>query len=225
MPSILMYTLADRGIYWGGGSSPSWTFPPPFPSPPSLPRPSPLPPTSSPLLFFLPLPFPWSGVPGFYPRKFCWFLHCCVKVPTPFQRNKIGFFWWVWPRENTFNYHLWLFQITKLCSDVRPWRGYMLRLNVCIWWGWIEAPLICLSLIVSLSRNFQQFLHIGIKWGVENLRYSTSGPFLLSVTSPFLLSHPRPSPSVSRFPRSLKRGSGNVTPGKCLDFCFAQLCA
>ena len=42
-------------------------------------------------------------------------------------------FWWVWPQENTYYYLLWLVQITKLYkSDVRPWRGYLLRVNVCI---------------------------------------------------------------------------------------------
>ena len=118
-----------------------YPFPPPLPS-------HPLPPTPSPLLLFPPLS--WSGGPGVLPTEF-FFISTLLSVSfNTFQRNKTGFCWWVWPRENTHNYHLWLLQITKLCkSDVRPWRGYMLRLNVCICWGWIEAPLICLSLIVS----------------------------------------------------------------------------
>ena len=79
----------------------------------------------------------------------------------------------------------------------------MAWLNVCIWWNWIEqASVYDLTQLANWSRNCQKFLQIGIKWDVENLRYSTSGPFPLSVTSSFFPSHPLSSPPVFSPPRS-----------------------
>ena len=76
-----------------------------------------------------------------------------------------------------------------------------------------KPPLICQSLPAGATANCQQFLHIGIKWDVEHLRYSTSGPPSLSVTSSFLPSHPLSCPVLSP---PWSGGSGMLLPENVL---------